>query len=695
MITKTLNLDSAYQELFDEVREKSNGAINVNNLEAFFGSITEIAALDSKFLRLPLDEPLFEIDANTRKINIPAEFKSNGASVQGDHLAEVIFFRIERYFDYKDLSTCNIEINWKMGSKEGKTTRFIKFDDVQTIDEVKSNCIIFGWPINNIVTEKSGQLTFAIEFNQTEGEGDNKEIIYRFNTLPTSINIKDGLILSEDVEAVTLDADILRTLVNSSFGEGSAAVGDLTWLTGDGNGLVVGENINNRIILRNFVDNINLPTVVTSGVPTSAPINLYAQGYVDENTEIQYSDANNLPVGAEDSQVVLEFLKVNRPLIKVEDLENLDLNLAYFAQNGDRIAEPAEFVGDMYVQDALIEGLKYYVTDAESVPDGYKLASDDEIDAWGTSIMVDLYVKVAKTVADAAGVFVIRGQGYKMGADAENPEVHKIGSGEVKSTAIVTVPQVVAPSAININIPEFVLPEGYEPTDNVSNIVFLNDNAIISVTATAAVDNFGALQFTWEKKIGEDTEFSNVTEGDAPFQEGENSNVSELEITEAGEYKVSVVNFLNGAMAPAVESAVIKATELAGKIVDDCISLKFHRKTSTGEITREVMGDLTYNSQAGLTQNWIELIADVDESAIEGQVGDLEYKWEKRFVDGQNDDGQDIYHYEVIEGATDKVFKVCNGDSGYFVPTISNKYNGSVYSYRADVINVIDSARNS
>ena len=81
MITKTLNLDDAYQELFDEVREKSNGAIDVDNLDAFYGSIEEIAAVDPKFLRLPLDEPLFDIDANTRKITVPAEFKANGVSV--------------------------------------------------------------------------------------------------------------------------------------------------------------------------------------------------------------------------------------------------------------------------------------------------------------------------------------------------------------------------------------------------------------------------------------------------------------------------------------------------------------------------------------------------------------------------------------------------------------------------------------
>ena len=707
MITKTLNLDSAYQALFDEVREKSGGAINVNNLEAFFGSITEIAALDSKFLRLPLDEPLFEIDANSRKIAVPAEFRSNGASVQGDHLAEVIFFRIERYFDYKDLSTCNIEINWKMGSKEGKTTRFIKFDDVQTIDEVKSNCIIFGWPINDVVTEKSGALTFAVEFNQTEGEGDNQKIIYRFNTLPTTINIKDGLILSEDVEAVELDTDILRTLVNSSFGEGTAAVGDLVWLTGDGSGLVVGEDVDGRIILRDFAATINLPTVIEQGVPQSAPVSLFAEGYVDEGTEIQYTDANNIPVGSNDpvSAVSLEMLPVNRPLVLVEDRENLSEDVAYFNILGERVTDLENFTDDLFTQEALVEGLKYYV--AGDTADSYPLASPEQVAAWGTADMVDLYLKVAKVVASDAGVFVIRGQGYKMGADADNPEIHKIGSGEVKSTALVTVPSVEAPSEVLVEVPELVLPvpeEGskgsYSLVEGVENIIFITANngeeqqdpqeeAGIPITASAVVDSFGALQFNWKKKVGDSAEFVNASEQEAAFQD---TNSSELRIVDAGEYKVSVVNFLNSAMAPAVESAVVIATELAGKITDSCISLKYNRKTNSGEITREVVGDLTYNSADSMQKNWVKLIADVDTSAIEGPVGDLEYQWFKRFVDSQDDEGQDLYRYEPINGATASIYEVRDGNSGYFVPVVKNKYNGSIYSYQADVINVIDSA---
>lgn len=129
MITKTTNLSDAYTKLFDEIRQKSNGAIDINSVEGFFGNIIEISALvvneegltGKKYLRLPLDEPMFEIDANTRKIDVPAEFKSNGLSVQGDHLAETVYFVIDRYFDYMDFNNTSVSINWKMGSETGKT----------------------------------------------------------------------------------------------------------------------------------------------------------------------------------------------------------------------------------------------------------------------------------------------------------------------------------------------------------------------------------------------------------------------------------------------------------------------------------------------------------------------------------------------------------------------------------------------
>ena len=674
MITKTLNLDDAYQELFDEVRVKSNGAIDVDNLDAFYGSIEEIAALDPKFLRLPLDEPLFEIDANTRKITVPAEFKSNGVSVQKDHLAEVIFFRIERYFDYTDLSTCNIVINWKMGNKEGKTTRFIKFEKVFTIDETKASCIVFGWPINDIVTEKSGQLTFAVEFFKTEGTGDDEKIIYRFNTLPTTVNIKDGLVISDDAEVYDLDADIIRTLVNSSFGEGTAAVGDIIWLTGNGNGLVAGEGVGTDVILKDFASSIDLKTTITGGVPSSDIISLYAEGFVDEGTKIRYTDANNEALTA-------EMLKVVRPRIQAEyDAES---GLAYYESivaEEPLSAEAAAEAEELWIDGALDPTLKYYVEESE---DTFIEASEEDLAKWGKIDAVELFIKVAKIDVVSAGSYIIKAQGYKVDNDG-----NKIGNGDVKSTTTVTVPAVAAPSAIDISVSELTsVDAGYSFNEEQTvNVMFLDaeDEGVIS--ASAVVDSFGALQFTWQKKVGEDTSFSNVAEGDVAFQD---ENSSELEVSAPGQYKVSVVNFLNGDSAPAVESAVITASKIAGKI--SSVTPKWAIGTNGSKINVSSQRP-TYNSNAPSMGNR-SLTLYLEDIVIEdgGQEGTLEYAWYLPvYEEGENGVPQ-IVDKALIAGQTGPSFTVSGGDIDV-IPEVRNNYNGSIYTYTLDPIAVNDSA---
>ena len=161
MITKTINLENSYQKLFDEIREKSNGNIDINNLESFFGNIDNIKKLnDLKFFRLPLDEPMFEIDANTRVISIPSHFKTNGLSVCGDNRAEMIFFSIDRFFDLIDFNNAKIFINWKLGANSG---RIEKLEQFMSTDIIPGK-VVFGWPVENIVTKKSGALSFAVEF---------------------------------------------------------------------------------------------------------------------------------------------------------------------------------------------------------------------------------------------------------------------------------------------------------------------------------------------------------------------------------------------------------------------------------------------------------------------------------------------------------------------------------------------------
>ena len=66
------------------------------SLEQYFTRLgTLVAHADNpiQYLMLPLDEPCLEVNANTRDITIPADFKKYGVSVQGDVIAETLFLR--------------------------------------------------------------------------------------------------------------------------------------------------------------------------------------------------------------------------------------------------------------------------------------------------------------------------------------------------------------------------------------------------------------------------------------------------------------------------------------------------------------------------------------------------------------------------------------------------------------------------
>ena len=49
-------------------------------------------------IRIPADEPIYNIDLNTRIIEAPSEL-----GVESDHEAELIYFSVDRFFDQTDL----------------------------------------------------------------------------------------------------------------------------------------------------------------------------------------------------------------------------------------------------------------------------------------------------------------------------------------------------------------------------------------------------------------------------------------------------------------------------------------------------------------------------------------------------------------------------------------------------------------
>lgn len=158
-----------------------------------------------EFLRIPFEEDCFEIDTDTRNIVVPSEL-DNGKWVVGvkdDHLAEVLWFHVDRFYDGQDLAICfpaegetihkgQTYVQWKNSAGYG-------LDPVQHV-QIDENNIWFGWYLrsNEGVLNVSGDLTFSIRFQYHNvgtdaGPDVNSEVLFSFNTLPITCKVLTNL----------------------------------------------------------------------------------------------------------------------------------------------------------------------------------------------------------------------------------------------------------------------------------------------------------------------------------------------------------------------------------------------------------------------------------------------------------------------------------------------------------------------
>ena len=115
-----------------------------------------------QIIGLPIDEPIYKIDLNKRTIETP-EF----LSVNLDHVAETIFFEVDRYFDSTDLAEMTCVIPFTNANPDKKRNGFIyhpPFIDVRT----KPGKIIIPWVIEGPATLFEGTVTFAFQFYKLE-----------------------------------------------------------------------------------------------------------------------------------------------------------------------------------------------------------------------------------------------------------------------------------------------------------------------------------------------------------------------------------------------------------------------------------------------------------------------------------------------------------------------------------------------
>lgn len=151
-----------------------------------------------KIIQLPADEPIYEIDLNSRHVEAP-EF----LSVEYDHNSETIYFSVDRFYDNIDLSTMFCVIQYQNANPDKSKNGFIypvPYFDI--ITKAKENKMLFQWAIQGPATAYSGTVTFSIKFykissiiqDSVNGISTSKKVYdYVLNTQPAKSKVLHGL----------------------------------------------------------------------------------------------------------------------------------------------------------------------------------------------------------------------------------------------------------------------------------------------------------------------------------------------------------------------------------------------------------------------------------------------------------------------------------------------------------------------
>lgn len=227
-------LDDARTKASAEKIDRDANLLNtyINIVDAINNSAANTTARQRLpiYIRAPFGEPEFTIDTNTRVINVPSEFTKNGVGVVGDHLAEILFFTLPRFFDVMDLYACDKYVYWHNTALKGE-------DAVNHVERpiavyVDGDNLHFGWALSKELTTVAGVVEFGIEFvHRTNGAAD-----FRLVTQPAKLTVKAALEFDnyealesapEDYQNLIYTRDVYSNIINSLSAAAPVIVTDL------------------------------------------------------------------------------------------------------------------------------------------------------------------------------------------------------------------------------------------------------------------------------------------------------------------------------------------------------------------------------------------------------------------------------------------------------------------------------------
>ncbi len=144
------------------------------------------------FVLFPESKKIYNVDLESRKVEAP-EF----LSVEKDHNAETIYFRVNRFHHYIDLSQTTCIIQYITQDKKPHVYH-VPFYDVVT--EVADKTMLFPWQIDAEVTSAgNGPIQFSIRFYIVEQNEDQTRysLVYNLNTLLATSRVESGMEVTE------------------------------------------------------------------------------------------------------------------------------------------------------------------------------------------------------------------------------------------------------------------------------------------------------------------------------------------------------------------------------------------------------------------------------------------------------------------------------------------------------------------
>ena len=160
----------------------------------------------------PERTPLIDVDLDSRTILISEQpAYKDFLSVEKDHLAETIFFKVPRYFDDVDLNYQTAVVEYTNAANESHISPIL-FKDITSYP----GYMILGWVIQGAATQVPGTLKFALRFyHMAQDEDKNYYYAYNLRTQAVTTKILYGLSqlnLTPEEERIYADGEYLVLL---------------------------------------------------------------------------------------------------------------------------------------------------------------------------------------------------------------------------------------------------------------------------------------------------------------------------------------------------------------------------------------------------------------------------------------------------------------------------------------------------